>query len=172
MIPGGQIFEFFILAKGNGLTAPPVTADVPPTAVLYHNGVATAEVVTITQQADLSYLATANIPLTWVAGDTLHLRVESTCCGDPHIAYSRLGHLADDLASIRAKLTQICDDAAAARKILCNRMEMVDLNTADAALIIYEDDGVTPFKTWPLSTFGGEFVQTCFGAQTERGVPT
>lgn len=54
------------------------------------------------------------------------------------------------------------------RKIVGNRLE-VDLTAQ--TLIVYDDDGVTVLRTWPLDTDGGENVATSVGVQTKRGVP-
>ncbi len=64
------------------------------------------------------------------------------------------------------------DSVAAAvqliRRISDNRLE-VDI--AGQALRLYDDAGVAVIRSWPLSTTGGEPVQTGDGIQTKRGVP-
>jgi hypothetical protein len=64
------------------------------------------------------------------------------------------------------------DSVAAAvqliRRISDNRLE-VDI--PGQALRLYDDAGVAVIRSWPLSTTGGEPVQTGAGIQTGRGVP-
>ena len=147
-------------------------ADTLPIVTLVRNGADTVEAVTVSLLPDLGYLASASIPSGWAAGDTLYLRIFADCDGQMQKAVKRLGPIMDPLTDVRSLLAAAAADAETSRKILCNRMEMTGLNTPAAALVLYDDDGVTPFKTWPLSTFGGEDVQACVGAQTARGVPT
>lgn len=55
------------------------------------------------------------------------------------------------------------------RKIVGNRLE-VDI--PGQRLRLYDDDGTTIIRSWPLATTGGELVTTATGVQTKRGVPT
>lgn len=54
------------------------------------------------------------------------------------------------------------------RKTTGNRLE-VDFTAQ--TLILYDDDGISVLRTWPLATDGGEGVATASGVQTKRGVP-
>lgn len=54
------------------------------------------------------------------------------------------------------------------RQISDNRLE-VDIS--GQRLVLYDDDGVTELREWPLATTGGEDVATATGVQTKRGVP-
>lgn len=62
-------------------------------------------------------------------------------------------------------------DAAVARKAATNRLE-VDFTAQD--LILYDDDGTTPIRRWPLETDVGpaEPVTTAAGVQTKRKAST
>ncbi len=59
-------------------------------------------------------------------------------------------------------------DVELSRRILDNRLRV---NIALQRLELYDDAGVAVIRSWPLSTTGGEPVQTATGVQTERGVP-
>lgn len=54
------------------------------------------------------------------------------------------------------------------RKVTNNRLE-VDI--VGQQLVLYDDDGTTPLRTWALSTDGGEPVVTNSGVQTKRAAP-
>lgn len=54
------------------------------------------------------------------------------------------------------------------RAINDNRLEV---DVAGQRLVLYDDDGVTELREWPLATDGGEDVATASGVQTKRGVP-
>ena len=53
------------------------------------------------------------------------------------------------------------------RKIVDNRLE-VDLTAQE--LVLFDDDGTTPLKRWPLETDAAEPVTTVVGVQTKRKV--
>lgn len=52
------------------------------------------------------------------------------------------------------------------RKISDNRLEV---DVAGQRLVLYDDDGTTELREWPLTTDGGEEIATATGVQTKRG---
>lgn len=61
------------------------------------------------------------------------------------------------------------DDVIVTRKIADNRME-IDFTAQE--LVLYDDDGTTKFRQWPVETNGVENVATVVGVQTKRKVST
>lgn len=62
--------------------------------------------------------------------------------------------------------TQLVAAVELVRQISDNRLE-VDIS--GQRLVLYDDDGTTELREWPLSTDGGEDVATAAGVQTRRG---
>jgi len=80
-------------------------ADDTPTGVLLRNGTATAETVTVANQATGIYLASATVPEDWEDGDEVQLRVTATVAGITGNTHSPVWVL-DVAAATIAKLLQ------------------------------------------------------------------
>jgi hypothetical protein len=69
-----------------------------------------------------------------------------------------------------AQMVDVASDAALARKVAANRLEVTGFG-GGVSLVLYDDDGTTVLHTWTLTTHGGEAVTTYPGAQTKRSAP-
>jgi hypothetical protein len=70
--------------------------------------------------------------------------------------------------SAGALLSSSVSDVSLTLKHLGNRLK-VDIDAQQ--LVLYDDDGTTVLRRWPVTTYGGEDVQTQTGVQVERGKP-
>lgn len=78
LFPGETATQsFYIRSASNAI----LTADSTPVCTLIRNGVDTAVSVSTAQQDDGSYLSTFVIPIDWVAGDTVTMRIEAVVSG-------------------------------------------------------------------------------------------
>lgn len=96
---------------------------------------------------------------------TSDMSAELTSAGDAAVATP--AQIAAAVWADLAALT-LTDDVSLVRKTTGNRLE-VDLVTQ--RLNLYDDDGTTVLRYWPLTTDGGELVETATGIQTKRGAP-
>ena len=167
MIAGGPIAKIFGVKVAGRYVAP----DTGPSAVLIRNGVASAVPVSITANADGSYLVTATVPTTWEKGDSVYLRVEAMHQGRLLQNNCFVGVIAEDAtdtqnhADIIAMLAQLINNDEMAAKLCKNRTKF-DPDTQ--ILTVYDDDGTTPLCQWTLKTAGGEPVASPYGVQAER----
>ena len=94
------------------------------------------------------------------------LTVESSCTGGT-IQAEGVVHVHDDSNGTTVQTEHVLNpsDLKITRQINDNRLE-VDI--AAQQLILYDDDGITVIRRWPLGTDGGEDVATANGVQTKR----
>lgn len=74
-----------------------------------------------------------------------------------------------DVTSLVSDITNIEAIVELIRKVSENRLE-VDIS--GSRLVLYDDNGTTELRSWPLETTGGEPVTTTNGVQTKRKVST
>ena len=161
MLPGDTYSRVVTLRDAAGSIVAPVGGAAGFAVTVSQNGdVATIPGgVSVVARVDGRYKASFTIPLTWQEGDVVQMHVFCMYGGLP------VG-LDLDLGLIERTI-----EIGMVRKLLYNRLEVIDFGGGNTKMVLYEDDGTTVCRWWEQTTDGGEPVQTMLGMQTKRGVP-
>ena len=115
--------------------------------------------------------ATKFQPLTELAGGHYRYNISAPAIGalpeDVFIAEFKV----DDGSAVRGAAQDIIliEDLPVMRKIVTNRLE--DFPGNPGSLVLYDDDGVTPFRSWELRDATGGAVSAAIGAPAKRKPP-
>jgi len=125
-----------------------------------------ADVANVNQVSIRSFNAAGLISVTSGSGlDVTQAAQLAQVSGDTTAILADTDTLKTSVTALQAESAVLILDTSVIKKHLQNRLE-VDFTAQE--LVLYDDDGVTPLRRWPIETAGGENVTTGTGVQTKR----